>query len=155
MPLVTAGQRPIFVPSEEELRAVLADNFDPRTIVCLPQHLRTAVQATNQTRATITDLQCVPQRLAFKVAAEEPAMVVLAHSYYHAWKARVDGRPAQLWRANHAFQALQVPAGEHQIVLIYEDRRLFTGAIISAIAAVACLLLWRQGSAPREPIPAA
>ena len=154
MPLVTAGPRPIFIPRQDELRAVLADNFDPREIVCLPQHLRAAVQATNQSRATITDLQCAPQRLAFKVAAEEPAMVVLAQSYYHAWKARVDGRGAPLWRANHAFQALQVPAGEHQIVLIYQDRRLFAGAIISTIAVVVCLLLWRRRSVPKEPIPA-
>jgi hypothetical protein len=152
LPLVTAGQRPIFVPSEDELPAVLADNFDPRKIVCLPQHLRAAVLATNQTQATITDLQCSAQRLVFTVTAAEPAIVVLAQSYYHAWKARVDGKPVPVWRANHAFQAFQIPSGEHRVVLMYQDGRLLPGGTISGMAALVCVILWRRrASAVQQP----
>jgi hypothetical protein len=42
--------------------------------------------------------------------AAEPSLVVVAQTYYHDWRADVDGQPTHLLRANHAFQAVQVPA---------------------------------------------
>jgi uncharacterized membrane protein YfhO len=39
-----------------------------------------------------------------------------------------------LLRANYAFQAFQIPAGEHKIHLAYEDRAFEIGATISGIA---------------------
>ena len=41
--------------------------------------------------------------------ADQPSLVVAAQTFYPCWKASVDGQPARLWRANYAFQAVQVP----------------------------------------------
>jgi len=54
----------------------------------------------------------------------------------------VDGRPTPLLRANHAFQALEVPAGQHEIVLQYEDPIFRLGVLISGLAAAVCSVLW-------------
>jgi uncharacterized membrane protein YfhO len=56
----------------------------------------------------------------------------------------VDGQPATLLRANHAFQAVQVPAGRHHVRLAYEDRMFHIGAAVSAagwLGCLSCLLL--------------
>jgi uncharacterized membrane protein YfhO len=71
------------------------------------------------------------QRADIEVESAEPALVVVAQTYYHDWRAYVDGRPALLLRANHAFQAIQIPAGRHSIRLAYEDRAFQLGAVIS------------------------
>ncbi len=60
----------------------------------------------------------------FEAEAPAASLVVISQTYYPAWKAYVDGRPAKLWRANYAFQALEVPAGRHHIRLAYEDEQL-------------------------------
>jgi hypothetical protein len=39
----------------------------------------------------------------------------------------------KIWRANYAFQALEVPAGSHQVKLVYEDKRLLAGALLSGL----------------------
>jgi uncharacterized membrane protein YfhO len=71
-------------------------------------------------------------------------MLVIAQSYYHAWHAYVDDKPTALWHANYAFQALEVPAGKHQVSLIYEDNAFRYGAVISlASLAAICVLLAR------------
>jgi hypothetical protein len=144
MPLVTTGQQPIFVPAQDELRAVLADNFDPRKIVCFSEGLRKSAQVTHASRAVIKDLNFESQRVTFKVTAEAPAMVVIAQSYYHGWKAHLNGAPAPLRRANYAFQAVQVPAGDNEVVLLYRDNRFLLGGIISAATALLCVGLWRK-----------
>jgi hypothetical protein len=55
------------------------------------------------------------QKAKVIVESPRPAMVVISQAYYHNWKAHVDGLPTRLWRANYAFQAVEVPAGRHEI----------------------------------------
>jgi uncharacterized membrane protein YfhO len=57
----------------------------------------------------------------------------------------VDGQPVHLWRANYAFQAVEVPAGVHEVKLVYEDRRFYAGAAISLATLAGCLIAgWRR-----------
>jgi len=73
--------------------------------------------------------------------------VVAAQTFYPCWTGYVDGQPTRLWRANHAFQALQVPAGQHQVQLVYRDRNFLAGVTISWITLFGCLAgLVRQRS---------
>jgi uncharacterized membrane protein YfhO len=72
-------------------------------------------------------------------------LVVIAQAFYHNWRASVADRPTPLLRANHAFQALQVPAGRQQVTLVYEDRAFYCGAVISLVSAVACVVIWLRG----------
>ena len=71
---------------------------------------------------------------ALKTFQSRDVDAVISQTDYPAWKALVDGRPAILWRANHAFQAVEVPAGQHQIVLVYRDRAFQVGLALCLIA---------------------
>jgi hypothetical protein len=51
----------------------------------------------------------------------------------------------RLWRANYAFQALEVPAGRHKVQLVYRDGKLLAGALLSALGLLACGGLWVVG----------
>jgi len=69
-------------------------------------------------------------------------MVVVAQAYYHPWHAYVDGEPTRLWRANYAYQALEVPPGKHQVRLVYEDHMFWGGVLLSLAALLACSAAW-------------
>ena len=88
------------------------------------------------------------------ITAGAPALVVVAQGFYHPWRAYVDGKRTELFRANYAFQALQMPAGEHQVSLIYEDDVFRLGLAISLATLAICLALWlrwRSKPAARPP----
>jgi uncharacterized membrane protein YfhO len=72
-------------------------------------------------------------------------MLVLGQAYYHNWEASVDGVAAPLWRANYAFQAVEVPAGKHRILLEYKDKALRLGGAISLAAVLVCACGWLAG----------
>jgi len=72
-------------------------------------------------------------------------MAVVAQSYYHLWKASIDGVPTRLWRANHAFQALEVPAGRHSVTLVYDDRGFRLGAWVSVLTLLGLATTWVLG----------
>jgi uncharacterized membrane protein YfhO len=78
-----------------------------------------------------------------EVEAAEPSLVVVAQTYYHDWHARLDGadgREPLLLRANHAFQAVEIPAGKHHIHFYYEDCAFEAGAAVSMVAWLGCLI---------------
>jgi membrane protein YfhO len=150
LPLVTAGQQPVFADETDTLNQILSENFDPRHVVYLPLSARSEIAATHPSPAKIVSPQFAAQRIRLHVEAAAPAMVVIAQSYYHDWRAYVDGKPARLWPANYAFQALEVPAGQHEIMLCYVDWAFRIGVAISALTLAGCLAAlslggWRKG----------
>ena len=78
--------------------------------------------------------------LSGTIKADEPQILLLTIPYSEGWSAQVDGEPAKLMRADTAFTAIDLPAGEHRIELRYMTPGLVQGAIVSA-AGVACLVV--------------
>ncbi len=140
LPLVTAGQKPVFLDEADTLRALTQPDFDGSKIVFLPTEDKPVVTVSNQTDARILDSKFGNQTVDIEVEASKPSLVTVSQTWYHDWHAYVDGHETPLLRANHAFQAVQVPAGAHQIRLKYEDRAFETGAAVSMVAWLACLL---------------
>ena len=138
MPLVTAGQRPVFLNDTNTLYAMMRPDFDGRKVVFLPPTVRSRVTVTNATSAQVIRSHFDRERVEVGVETDQPSLVVLAQTYYHCWRAYVDDRPAPLLRANCAFQAVEVPAGRHRVRVVYEDRAFNTGVMISAVALLGC-----------------
>jgi hypothetical protein len=140
LPLVTAGQKPAFLDDAGTLGALTQPDFDGGKIVFLPPDEKPFVTVTNQTSARILNSKFGNQTVDVEVEAAQPSLVVVAQTYYHNWQAVVDGLPAQLLRANHAFQAVEVPAGRHQIHFYYRDGAFEAGAAVSIVAWLGCLI---------------
>jgi hypothetical protein len=155
LPLITAGQQPAYAASADTLTALMSDGFEPRRTVFLPPAAQGEIRATRQSNATVTQSQFAPHHLDMAVETGAPTMVVVAQTYYHPWQAYVDGRPTPLYRANYAFQALEVPSGRHRVSLVYEDRLFLWGAGLSAVSMLWCGGFWgwgRRGSLRSRPV---
>ena len=159
LPLVTAGQTPVFLDDTNALRSLLRPDFDGSKVVFLPPEAKSLVSERVRVKALESGLQAAgsaehakawtptarlkgwrfaAQRVDLEVDAEATSLVVVAQTYYHRWRAYVDGKPAPLLRANYAFQAVEVPAGHHRIRLAYEDRAFQIGALISGVSWLVC-----------------
>ena len=146
MPLLTGGQRPLFASPPETLKLISGTNFNPRTEVYLPLESRGAVTVSNTASVTVLPLEYSAQKIRARVDASSPAMLVAAQAWYHPWHAYVDGKPTPLWRANYAFQALQVPTGAHEVKLVYVDWSFRIGLVLSTLALTGAILFyWLSG----------
>jgi Bacterial membrane protein YfhO len=142
LPMVTAGQRPVFAGDDQTFDAIFDKGFQPAQVVYLPEDVRDEVHATNSASAVISSIAVSNQHVTFEADAEGEAMVTVAQSYYHPWCAYVDGHPTKLWRANYAFQALEVPAGKHNVRLVYQDTMFKAGCVVSALSLLGCAVMW-------------
>ncbi len=73
-------------------------------------------------------------RMRLEARLSHDGFVVLVEAYDPGWHATVDGRPARVLRANLAFRAIPVPAGEHVLELVYRPTPLRLGGSISLLA---------------------
>ncbi len=143
-PLVAAGALTRFLEPTATLDALTAAEFDSHRTVYLPPEAQASVP-TNATNARVTTRRFAAHEILAEVETDAPTLVTVAQSFYHPWRAFVDGQPVKLWRANYAFQALAVPAGKHTVRLVYVDEKFRLGVGISLAGLAVCGLLWWRG----------
>ncbi len=95
-----------------------------------------------------------PLETELKVSSDMTARLVILESYYPGWRAFVDGNEKKIYRANRAFQAVDLPAGRHIVRLSYEPLDFEIGLWFSAASILALVLIvvlflgkidWRKG----------
>jgi hypothetical protein len=149
LPVVTAGQKPIFLDDTNTIRAMLRPEFDGSKTVFLPAEAEPQISVRTVTEASASLQEFGPHQIKLTVKAAAPSLVVIAQTYYHCWQAYVDDQPQPLLRANFAFQAVQVGAGTHQVRLVYEDRAFKIGVVISLVTMFGCAILVIRGGRGR------
>ena len=73
-------------------------------------------------------------RVQCGVVAEADGYLALLDSYYPGWRAYVDGKRAEILRANYAFRAVRVPAGRHRVEFVYRPRSFYAGLSVTSVA---------------------
>ena len=144
LPWVTGGQQPVFMDREQALAHLASPDFKPADEVLLSTPTQEFVSDVQAAPCRIGRVTATANRVQFDVEAGAKAMVVVAQTHHLNWEATVDGRRVALFKANHAFQALVVPAGKHQVELRYVDAWFHSGLGITLAAAAASLLLWSR-----------
>ena len=73
-----------------------------------------------------------PDRVVVRVATGAPGLLVIADTWMPGWTARVDGRPAPIYRGNHAQRVVTLPRpGPHEIELRYEPPGFASGLAVT------------------------
>lgn len=63
--------------------------------------------------------------------------LLLTVAYSKGWSAKVDGKPAELLRADTGFMALNLEAGHHEVELTYQTPGLFVGVCVTGVGLLA------------------
>jgi uncharacterized membrane protein YfhO len=95
-------------------------------------------------------LRDTPNRVTIRAILDAPGYLVVADTWYPGWQATVDGVPTEVLRANYAFRAVWLEAGEHEVEMAYRPTLVPIGGAISLATLtllVAGLLLTRKSEA--------
>ena len=92
-----------------------------------------------------------PGSWRLRTSGSRPALVVLAEANFPGWRARVDGRPAPVLRADGAFLGVAVGPGDHQIALDYHaPPAAAAGRLTTAATLVAIVAAWARSRRRRR-----
>jgi hypothetical protein len=144
--------RAFFVPTlervpEDQVLPMLADGrVDPRrTALVGVRDGSAAGREGGDASGRAAIVRNDPQDVEIEVVADAPGFLFLADQYAPGWVAEVDGRPAEILAANHAFRLVAVPGGSSRVAFHYRPLSVRIGALLSAAAALLVAVLWARG----------
>ena len=138
------------------------DRLDTKHAAVADEAFRQQLGAPRLGTGTVRLTSYKPNELRYDVTSDGGGVVVFSEVYYPGWTATIDGKPAELGRANYVLRALRVPAGSHKVVMEFRPTSVTAteGVAIAAIALVVLTFLFallrRCGLwQPKRPAPAA
>lgn len=120
------------------------DNLDTRRAAVADKSFASTLGSKAGTAPgdTIFETSYAPNRLSYHARSAKGGVAVFSEVYFPwGWKAEIDGKEAQIARADYVLRALNVPAGEHTIVFTFDPQSLKVTNTISVVAVVLIYLL--------------
>lgn len=142
LPLITAGQLAKRTEETNALPELLRADFRPAETVLLNPADTETLKELRRTKAEVSIVSVAPERIEFKVNATSPTVAVIAQTWMPGWRATVGRQDTPVLRANHAFMAVAVPAGESDVELRYWNWKWAAAMTTSIMTCLGCLAGW-------------
>lgn len=140
LPRALFVHRAVAVGSHEEaFRAIHEEGFDPANEVVVEGGKALALSPESPAKLEILSYGLNEIEISVKAPAE--GYLVLSEVYYPGWEAFVDGKASPVLRANYAFRAVYVEAGEHRVRLVFSPLSWKMGLAVS-LASWGALAVW-------------
>ncbi|MCD6290762.1 MAG: YfhO family protein [Anaerolineae bacterium] len=126
--------------------AIHAPGFDPGRQVVIEGNQPPANAPISPTPAT-WQLDG-PNRVRITAELAAPGYLVVSQTWYPGWQAKLEtGKQLPILRANYAFQAIPLPAGQHTVTLTFRPWLWWTGLAIelaTLLASMVALIVTRH-----------
>lgn len=134
------------VGSDDHALELLYDsNFLVRTSMILQTEptLILPEEIPSDSDAIVTEF--MPESITVEINTSENAILSLALLDYSGWQATLDNEPVEILRAYGSLSAIEIPSGQHTIMLIFNPLSYRIGVIMSLLTGgfvILSLLVW-------------
>ena len=145
LPRAWLVQQATTVPADAALPAINSGQIDPRRVAVFEAGNGGAAPALPAASDSIGGTATVarqddPDRMAISVSAPSRSILVMSEIAYPAWHVEVDGRPATMLTVDHLLRGVVVPAGDHQVRLVYDSPATRWGIRLTGATAIVIVL---------------
>jgi hypothetical protein len=125
--------------ANEEIKAL--DDVSPREVAVVDSKFRSVLGDSPKCAVEGNSVKLVsyaPNKLSYDIEAAADGVVVFSEIYYPGWRVTVDGKEAELARADYILRALPVKAGSHKVEMSFNPKSI---AVTDGIAYAAYAIL--------------
>jgi len=153
LPRVFVPEQVETVPAGTAVQRMNDPAFDPRKVAYVEG--RSAMDHSG-CRGQVRIVAESPTQSELEAQMETAGVVVIADLWDEGWRARVNGVPAEILRADHALRAIKVQPGANRIELDYRPAGWHRAITIATVAGVVVLglFLWRRRNPSASSHPA-
>jgi len=139
-------------PDEQVLATILNPRFDVRRAALFDTSAKVRASAGVQAlpapiavATSVSHYEPGKVRIDLNAPAPDGASLVVSENYYPGWRATVDGKPAQIGRADYTFIGVELPAGARTVALDFTSPSYERGKAITWIAIAFGFLMLAAG----------
>ena len=143
------GAYRVVSPGKAILDSVASPTHDPARLTFLEQDPGLTLGPVDGATAAITRYRL--NDVTVEVETPGPALLRLADLWYPDWTATVDGRGAEILKADYLLRAVAVPAGRHRVEFRFESPAMKRGLMLSGASLLVTLGLLGAGFLRRRP----
>jgi hypothetical protein len=151
LPRALLVSRAIPVPPERSLAAAIDPSFDPRRAAIVEEAEALEPSRPEEPAGDVHLLSRRPGRVELAATAPSERVLVLFDAWEKGWRARVDGKETDIFRADAAFRGVRLAAGAHRVLFEYHPPRLKEGVGMFVVGVLGlALFLIRVRPVPDE-----
>jgi len=119
----------------DTLKTLASPTFDPLQTVLLDRSISGSSSSVSSlpSASQVEFMWYSPKRVELRTEAQAATVLLLNDRVDTNWRVWVDGKPAELMRANFLMRAVHVPRGEHHVLFRFVPRRI---AVFLSLAAI-------------------
>ena len=125
----------------EEMKGLDAFNAKDTAIVDAKYKAAIGTVGVVDSLSTIKQTAFDNDAIKYESNASVAALAIFSEIYYKDWYAYIDGKKAEVIKANYVLRGLTVPAGKHNIEFKFEPASYKTGSMLSSIASWSMIIL--------------
>ncbi len=128
---------------DDALNLIARNDIDLHHTVIVDQDVALS-QKTSSSSARLRER--TENSLSFTVTSKHPGVFMVTDAYDAGWTVTVNGVPARVMRANYAFLATDVPAGDSVIVFTYQPPYILVWIVVTGggFLLVACCIVYSR-----------
>jgi len=126
------------------LERIKDSDFDYRNSVILEKqpHLNIGQKDTLSVSEGAEIIENKINSVIVKAKLQTPGILVLSQNFYPAWKAHIDGKPTEIYRANYVFRALVLDRGEHRIRFVFDSKPYKVGKTCTLLTTLSLVIIF-------------
>jgi hypothetical protein len=143
----------IFLTEDEIHQRLKEPDFDLAAHLLLPSHAKApkgGELADLGARAKVGYRHESSDRFVADIVAPAAGYLRLLETWDRGWRATLDGEPTPLICAYDSLMAVAVPAGTHQVRLVFLTPGAWTGRVLSLLSFGGLILLLKSANSPRS-----
>ena len=122
---------------EKTIEEIYKDGIDLRNEVILPKEPKLNIEEDSNPQVSIVSYS--PNLVRIVALTDKDSILVLTDPYYPGWRAFIDNEKTEILRADHAFRAVELPKGKHNVTFIYSPVSVKLGFMLSIAGALGIL----------------
>lgn len=121
------------------LDTLFSEDFDISKSIILEKDFE--LLGTDGDPGSASILKYTPNKIEILVNAKTDSLLFLSDTYYPGWKAFVDEKEKEIFRADYNFRAVAIEKGKHKIEFVYMPDSFRNGLIVCLIGGVGVLFI--------------
>jgi hypothetical protein len=135
-------EKKLSMPADAALKTIKTgltpdgQSFDP----VMTALIETGKPGQNLGRGEVRLMSYRPNRIEMETRNPGEGFLVLSEVFYNGWKAYVDGREQEVYRANYTLRGVDLPAGDHRVEFVYRPSSFRNGAFLALSGAILLII---------------